>query len=133
MSTRRDLLRTSASMMAVSVVGLASLSLAVRAQPAVPNMPSPNPFLATVGLRVEPRPQGAGNSFALEVDVGQMPASFYRAVEETVFETLKEGIFGWQVIDCHVAIKSAARRHSEAPGALAEADRGRFRRSVLGE
>ncbi|MGO7947115.1 hypothetical protein ACC722_38615, partial [Rhizobium ruizarguesonis] len=49
----------------------------------------PNPFLATVGLRVEPRPPGAGNSFALEVDVVQMPASFYRAVEETVFETLK--------------------------------------------
>ena len=73
----------------------------------------PNPFLATVGLRVEPRPQGAGNSFALEVDVGQMPASFYRAVEETVFETLKEGIFGWQVIDCHVAM-TAARQSSPA-------------------
>lgn len=73
----------------------------------------PNPFLATVGLRVEPRPKGAGNSFALEVDVGQMPASFYRAVEETVFETLKEGIFGWQVIDCHVAM-TAARQTSPA-------------------
>ncbi|MGO4139771.1 GTP-binding protein, partial [Rhizobium brockwellii] len=24
----------------------------------------PNPVLATVGLRVEPRPEGAGNSFA---------------------------------------------------------------------
>ncbi|WP_376743183.1 GTP-binding protein [Ensifer canadensis] len=47
----------------------------------------PNPFLATVGLRVEPRPEGAGNSFALEVDVGQMPASYYRAVEETVFSS----------------------------------------------
>ena len=73
----------------------------------------PNPFLATVGLRVEPRPQGAGNSFTLEVDVGQMPASFYRAVEESVFETLKEGIFGWQVIDCHVAM-TAARQSSPA-------------------
>lgn len=71
----------------------------------------PNPFLATVGLRVEPRPEGAGNSFALEVDVGQMPASFYKAVEETVFETLRQGIFGWQVIDCHVAM-TAARQSS---------------------
>lgn len=70
----------------------------------------PNPFLATVGLRVEPRPEGAGNSFSLEVDVGQMPTSFYRAVEETVFETLRQGIFGWQVIDCHVAMTAA--RHS---------------------
>jgi len=73
----------------------------------------PNPFLATIGLRVEPRPQGAGNSFTLEVDVGQMPASFYRAVEETVFDTLKEGIFGWQIIDCHVAM-TAARQSSPA-------------------
>ncbi len=68
---------------------------------------APNPFIATVGLRVEPRPDGAGNSFALEVEVGQMPASFYRAVEETVFETLKQGIFGWRVVDCHVAMTAA--------------------------
>ncbi|KQW50442.1 MULTISPECIES: TetM/TetW/TetO/TetS family tetracycline resistance ribosomal protection protein [unclassified Ensifer] len=78
----------------------------------------PNPFLATVGLRVEPRPQGAGNSFALEVDVGQMPASFYRAVEETVFETLRQGIFGWQVIDCHVAMTAA--RHSSPSSTAAD-------------
>jgi ribosomal protection tetracycline resistance protein len=77
----------------------------------------PNPFLATVGLRVEPRPEGAGNSFALEVDVGQMPASFYRAVEEATFETLKEGLFGWQIIDCHVAM-TAARQSSPASTAV---------------
>nr|WP_064249559.1 TetM/TetW/TetO/TetS family tetracycline resistance ribosomal protection protein [Rhizobium leguminosarum]OAP90469.1 GTP-binding protein [Rhizobium leguminosarum] len=78
----------------------------------------PNPFLATVGLRVEPRPPGAGNSFALEVDVGQMPASFYRAVEETVFETFKQGVFGWQVIDCHVAMTAA--RHSSPASTAAD-------------
>ncbi|AYG67244.1 MULTISPECIES: TetM/TetW/TetO/TetS family tetracycline resistance ribosomal protection protein [unclassified Rhizobium] len=77
----------------------------------------PNPFLATVGLRIEPRPEGAGNSFALEVEVGQMPASFYRAVEEAAFETLKEGLFGWQVIDCHVAMTSA-RQSSPATTAV---------------
>jgi ribosomal protection tetracycline resistance protein len=77
----------------------------------------PNPFLATVGLRVEPRPEGAGNSFALEIDVGQMPASFYRAVEEATFETLKEGLFGWQIIDCHVAM-TAARQSSPASTAV---------------
>jgi len=70
-----------------------------------------NPFLATIGLRVEPRPEGTGNSFAMEVDVGQMPAGFYRAIEETVSETLKAGIHGWQVIDCHVALTSV-RHHS---------------------
>ncbi|MBX4930475.1 elongation factor G [Rhizobium bangladeshense] len=78
----------------------------------------PNPFLATVGLRVEPRPAGAGNSFALEVDVGQMPAAFYRAVAETVFEALKQGIFGWQVVDCHVAMTAA--RHSSPASTAAD-------------
>ncbi|HEY1145069.1 MAG TPA: hypothetical protein VGE84_01890, partial [Allosphingosinicella sp.] len=78
----------------------------------------PNPFLATVGLRVEPRPAGTGNSFALEVDVGQMPVAFYRAVEETVFETLKQGISGWQVVDCHVAMTAA--RHSSPASTAAD-------------
>ncbi|MDR9772589.1 TetM/TetW/TetO/TetS family tetracycline resistance ribosomal protection protein [Rhizobium hidalgonense] len=78
----------------------------------------PNPFFATIGLRVEPRPAGAGNSFALEVDVGQMPVAFYRAVEETVFETLKQGISGWQVIDCHVAMTAA--RHSSPASTAAD-------------
>ncbi|WP_454700649.1 GTP-binding protein [Agrobacterium burrii] len=77
---------------------------------------APNPFIATVGLRIEPRLDGAGNSFDLEVEIGQMPGSFYRAIEETVFETLKQGIFGWQVVDCHVAI--TAPRHS-APSSTA--------------
>ena len=78
----------------------------------------PNPFLATVGLRVEPRAAGTGNSFALEVEIGQMPASFYRAVEETVFETLKQGVFGWQVQDCHVAMTAA--RHTSPSSTAAD-------------
>ena len=81
----------------------------------------PNPFLATVGLRIEPRPAGAGNTFALDVDVGQMPVSFYRAVEEAVFETLKAGLHSWQVIDCHVAV--TALKHS-SPSTTAADFRG---------
>jgi ribosomal protection tetracycline resistance protein len=73
----------------------------------------PNPYLATVGLRVEPRPDGAGNTFALDVDVGQMPISFYRAVEESIADTLKAGLFGWQVIDCHVVV-TALKQSSPA-------------------
>ncbi len=44
--------------------------------------------------------------------------SFYRAVEETVFETLKAGIYGWQVIDCHVAMTAA--RHSSPSSTAAD-------------
>lgn len=54
-------------------------------------------------------PEGSGNTFTLEVDVGQMPISFYRAVEDTVFEALKAGLYGWQVIDCHVAVTALER------------------------
>ncbi|QMV00055.1 GTP-binding protein [Devosia sp. D6-9] len=77
----------------------------------------PNPFLATIGLRIEPRPEGSGVSFALEADFGQMPASFYRAAEDTILETLKQGAFGWQVVDCHVAMIAARHRAPESTAA----------------
>ena len=64
----------------------------------------PNPFLATVGLRVDPAPAGGGNRFRLEVELGSMPYAFFRAVEETVHETLGQGLHGWQVTDCTVTM-----------------------------
>ena len=69
-----------------------------------------NPFVATVGLRVEPRSPGSGNSFAFAVNIGLMPAGFYRAVEETVADALQQGRFGWPVIDCHVTMTMAGQR-----------------------
>ncbi len=62
----------------------------------------PNPFLATVGLRVDPAPYGSGVEFRREVELGSMPYSLMRAVEETVLATLTQGIHGWQVTDCVV-------------------------------
>jgi ribosomal protection tetracycline resistance protein len=64
----------------------------------------PNPFLATVGLRVEPAPLDSGVEFRLEVELGSMPFSFFKAVEDTVRETLRQGIYGWQVTDCTVTM-----------------------------
>ena len=65
----------------------------------------PNPFLATVGLRVEPMQPGSGVNYRREVAVhGTMPAAFFRAVEDTVHATLRQGLHGWQVIDCSVAL-----------------------------
>jgi ribosomal protection tetracycline resistance protein len=46
----------------------------------------PNPFLATVGLRVDPAPVGGGVSFGLEIELGSIPYSFIKAIEETVRE-----------------------------------------------
>jgi len=74
-----------------------------------------NPFLATVGLRVEP---GSGFSFRLEVELGSMPYSFVKAVEDTVKETLREGIHGWEVLDCVVTMTHSGyyARQSHAHG-----------------
>ncbi|WP_049563573.1 elongation factor G [Nonomuraea sp. SBT364] len=63
-----------------------------------------NPFLGTVGLRVEPAPVGSGVEFRLAVELGSMPYTFMRAVEETVRETLRQGLHGWQVLDCVVTL-----------------------------
>jgi ribosomal protection tetracycline resistance protein len=65
----------------------------------------PNPFLATIGLRVEAAPRGTGVRYARDVAVhGTMPPAFFRAVEETVHEALREGLHGWRVIDCTVTL-----------------------------
>ncbi|MGC5022041.1 GTP-binding protein [Micromonospora sp. DT47] len=68
---------------------------------------SPNPFLATVGLRVAPGPTGSGVGFRLGVELGSMPPAFFTAVEETVRETLRQGPHGWQVVDCVVTMTHA--------------------------
>jgi ribosomal protection tetracycline resistance protein len=64
----------------------------------------PNPFLATVGLRVEPAPVNAGVAFRLEVELGSLPLAFVKAVEETVRDTLRQGLYGWEVVDCVVTM-----------------------------
>jgi ribosomal protection tetracycline resistance protein len=72
---------------------------------------APNPFLATVGLRIEPAPVNTGLGFRLEVKVESIPLFVYKAVEEfrkamedTVRETLRQGLYGWQVTDCSVTM-----------------------------
>jgi ribosomal protection tetracycline resistance protein len=64
----------------------------------------PNPFLATVGLRVEPAAVGSGVEFRIEAELGSMPLAYFRAVEDTVRETLRQGLRGWEVTDCTVSM-----------------------------
>ncbi|TYB49339.1 GTP-binding protein [Actinomadura chibensis] len=61
-------------------------------------------FWATIGLRVEPAPRGAGNTFRRETELGALPHAFDRAIEETVHGTLEEGLRGWPVTDCAVTL-----------------------------
>ncbi|WP_405148617.1 TetM/TetW/TetO/TetS family tetracycline resistance ribosomal protection protein [Sphaerisporangium sp. NBC_01403] len=76
----------------------------------------PNPFLATIGLRVEPAPVGSGVRFGLEIELGALPPAFLKAVQETVHETLRQGLHGWQVTDCMVTLTHSgyAPRQSHA-------------------
>jgi ribosomal protection tetracycline resistance protein len=70
-----------------------------------------NPFLATVGIRIDPATLDSGVEFRLEAKVGSIPLYVYKsvedfrkAVEDTVRETLRQGLYGWQVTDCTVTL-----------------------------
>jgi ribosomal protection tetracycline resistance protein len=63
-----------------------------------------NPFLAAVGLRIDPATVGSGVRFRLEIELGALPLAFLKAVEDTVRETLRQGIYGWEVTDCTVTM-----------------------------
>ncbi|CAN5649576.1 TetM/TetW/TetO/TetS family tetracycline resistance ribosomal protection protein [soil metagenome] len=78
----------------------------------LPRARSPTtPFLATIGLRVEPAALDSGVQFGLDVKVGSIPThvyktvgAFHEAMERTVLETLRQGIYGWEVTDCSVTM-----------------------------
>lgn len=65
----------------------------------------PNPFIATVGIRIEPGPIDSGLVFRIAVDRrGTLPLAFFNAVEESVHETVRQGLYGWQLTDCIVTM-----------------------------
>ncbi|MFB6362762.1 GTP-binding protein [Paenibacillus elgii] len=63
-----------------------------------------NPFYATVGFKVEPGLPGSGIAYRMEVELGSLPLAFHKAIEETVHETLKQGLYGWEVTDIVVTL-----------------------------
>jgi ribosomal protection tetracycline resistance protein len=78
----------------------------------LPKARSPTtPFLAAIGLRIEPAALDSGVHFGLDVKVGSIPThvyktveAFHKAMERTVLETLRQGIYGWEVTDCTVTM-----------------------------
>ncbi len=70
---------------------------------------APNPFVATVGLRIEPAPINSGVELRLEIELGSILLAFRKAVEDTVHETLRQGLNGWQVTDCTVTMTHSVR------------------------
>ncbi|MPZ98587.1 MAG: GTP-binding protein [Dehalococcoidia bacterium] len=84
---------------------------------------STNPFPATLGLRIEPAAPGWGTTVRLDVAVRLVPVYIYKTVDafveqmtEYVRETLREGLFSWQVTDYTVTVTDCGYR---APGTTA--------------
>jgi ribosomal protection tetracycline resistance protein len=81
-----------------------------------------NPFLATIGLRVEPARDGSGIAFRLQVDHSAVPLYVYKKLEsfaeamgQYVRDTLQEGLFGWQVTDCVVTMTECSYSIPDGP------------------
>ena len=81
-----------------------------------------NPFLATIGLRIGPAPAGSGIEFRAEVDFRTVPLFIYKTresftahMDEYVRESLREGLFGWQVTDCVVTMIECAYSVPDGP------------------
>jgi ribosomal protection tetracycline resistance protein len=67
-----------------------------------------NPFIAGIGLRVEPGEPGSGVRFGYETELGALPYSFHKAIEETVHLVLREGLHGWELRDAQVTLMYSA-------------------------
>jgi ribosomal protection tetracycline resistance protein len=67
-----------------------------------------NPFDAGIGLRVEPGEPGSGVRFGYETELGALPYSFHKAIEETVHLVLREGLHGWELRDAQVTLVHSA-------------------------
>jgi ribosomal protection tetracycline resistance protein len=81
-----------------------------------------NPFLATIGLRVEPAREGSGVRFQLAVDARVVPLYLYKTIEsfgehmaEYARGTLREGLSGWEVTDCTVTMTECTYSVPDGP------------------
>ncbi|MED0989886.1 translation factor GTPase family protein [Bacillus nitratireducens] len=63
-----------------------------------------NPFYATIGFKVEPGELNSGITYKLGVELGSLPLAFHKAIEDTVFQTIKQGLYGWEVTDIIVTL-----------------------------
>ncbi len=84
-----------------------------------------NPFLATLGFRIDPAPPGSGIRFGLEIGHQGVPLFIYKnmenfaaAMEQYVTATLRRGLHGWQVTDCAVALVRSQYSVPDGPPSL---------------
>ncbi|MFJ8414640.1 GTP-binding protein [Bacillus paramycoides] len=63
-----------------------------------------NPFYATIGFKVAQGALNSGITYNLGVELGSLPLAFHKAIEDTVFQTLKQGLYGWAVTDISITL-----------------------------
>jgi ribosomal protection tetracycline resistance protein len=83
-----------------------------------------NPFLATLGIRIDPAPAGSGTAFRLEIGHQGVPLYIYKnaenfsaAMERHITETLRQGLYGWRVTDCVVSLIRSQYSVADGPPA----------------
>jgi ribosomal protection tetracycline resistance protein len=81
-----------------------------------------NPFLATIGLRVDRASDDSGIDFRLRVETRTVPLYIYKTLErfteqmgQYVRQTLAQGLCGWQVTDCIVTMTKCTYSVPDGP------------------
>jgi ribosomal protection tetracycline resistance protein len=84
-----------------------------------------NPYNATIGLRIDPAPEDSGLEFRLDVDTRNVPLyvyktrdSFREQMERYIRAALRQGLSGWQVVDCVVTMTRCAYSVADGPPSL---------------
>ncbi len=81
-----------------------------------------NPYMAGVGLRIDPGPLASGVQFRLDIDPRSVPLYIYKTeprfvdhMNQYICRALARGIFGWQVTDCIVTLVECDYFVSDGP------------------
>lgn len=64
-----------------------------------------NPFYATIGFLAEPAEPGTGLDYRFEL--GSLLPAYYRTIEESIHETLQQGLFNWEIPDLRLTLTHA--------------------------
>ena len=66
-----------------------------------------NQFPVTIAFKIQPGELNSGIIFKIGIGRGSFPIAFQKAIEETVYKTLEQGLYGWAVLDCIVEVTDA--------------------------
>ncbi|GAA0609183.1 TetM/TetW/TetO/TetS family tetracycline resistance ribosomal protection protein [Kribbella sandramycini] len=65
-----------------------------------------NLWAAGIGFRVAPHDEGL--AYELAVELGGLPRAFHTAIEETIRQTLHQGLYGWEIPNIHIILTHTA-------------------------